>query len=72
LLFVLACVATEGYLLFPIGIAAFGYLQYVHVRRFCQHAADTLPSQPSPAGDTHKQRPTPPVNFSTAMSMPAV
>jgi hypothetical protein len=72
LLFILACVATDGYLLIPIGIAAFGYLQYVHVRRFWQRAADTLPSQPTPANNTHEQHPTSPVSFSTALSMPAV
>jgi hypothetical protein len=72
LLFVLACVATEGYLLFPIGLAAFGYLQYIQVRRYWQYTADTLPPQPTATNNSHEERPTPPVNFSATMSMPAL
>jgi hypothetical protein len=74
LLFVLVCAATDGYILFPVGIAAFGYLQYVHVRRLWQRVADTLPPQSTvtPTSDAHEHRPTSPPSLSNAMSMAAM
>jgi hypothetical protein len=68
----LACFATNGYILIPIGLATCAYLEYMLIRRLWQRMNDTLPPQPTSTNGAPKERPTQPVNFSTAMSMPAM
>ena len=41
----LACIATKGYILFPIGAIAFIYCQWRLTRRIRQRAADSLPAE---------------------------
>ena len=74
LLFLLACAATGGYILFPLGVAAFVYLQYLLVRRLWRRVADTLPPQPTsgPANAVHERHPTSRASFSNLKSMAAI
>jgi hypothetical protein len=77
-LLVLACAATEGYILFPIGIAAFLYLQYVHTRRLWLRLDNSLPPQSAPGTGTgsdsviREPSANPSFSLSTAISMPAM
>ena len=45
LLLVLTCVLTEGYILFPIAIAAFIYFQAMLIRKVCNRMIDAAPTQ---------------------------
>jgi len=46
LLLVLVCIATQGYILFPIAIASFLYFQWVLIRRLQRRLAAAIPTQP--------------------------
>jgi HAAS domain-containing protein len=72
LLFLVACIATEGGVLYPIGIAAFIYVQYVLTHRLLQRVSNLLPRQSATdigTRDTATRSATGSKNFSNALSM---
>jgi hypothetical protein len=74
-LILLACAATEGGIMIPIGMIASVYFQYILVRSLWRRMNDTLPPQTT-AGSRDNgasgQTATTPMNFSTALTMPAM
>ncbi|HEY4232380.1 MAG TPA: hypothetical protein VGM76_03070 [Lacipirellulaceae bacterium] len=74
-LLLLACAATQGIIMIPIGMVAFVYFQYALVRRLWHRLNDTLPPQPTPGADNNNstaRSTSTPMSFSSAMSMPAI
>jgi hypothetical protein len=70
-LLLLACAATQGMIMIPIGIIASVYFQFLIVRRLWRRMNDTLPPQPT-NNDTPARGAATPMNFSTALSAPAI
>jgi hypothetical protein len=70
LLMALVTVATQGYVLLPLGAAVFVYLQYLLIRWVWQRMSEALPTAPVANDKSNGDAPTPPV--ASAISMPAM
>jgi hypothetical protein len=68
----LAIVVTEGVILFPIGIAAIIYAQYMLIRRLWRHMAESLPKQPDAASTSEINVGNASTPIGSATPMPAM
>lgn len=69
-----ACLATRGYILFPLAVATFIYLQYLLVRRIWRYMADALPTKATFGSirDTHERSVSSTSGFAANVSAPTI